>query len=55
MLEGEPYEALANDGQMAAYFHNGFWSPMDTIKDKEYLESLWYSGNAPWQPTLGKL
>lgn len=48
MLEGKPYELLAKDGQMSAYFHNGFWSPMDTIKDKRYLENLWESGNPPW-------
>lgn len=49
MLEAEPFEKLAADGQMAAYRHNGFWSPMDTMRDKEYLEELWESGRAPWK------
>ena len=38
--EREPLEALANDGQMAAYDHSGFWQPMDTLRDKNYLEEL---------------
>ena len=49
MLEALPFERLAADGQMAAYKHNGFWSPMDNIHDKEYLEKLWDAGNAPWK------
>jgi glucose-1-phosphate cytidylyltransferase len=49
MLEDKPYELLAKDGQMGAYFHKGFWSPMDTVKDKEYLEGLWNTGSAPWK------
>lgn len=49
MLEAEPFEHLAMDGQMAAYRHNGFWSPMDNIHDREYLEKLWMSGKAPWK------
>ena len=49
MLESEPFERLAKDGQMVAYKHNGFWSPMDTMRDKEYLEDLWQKGNAPWK------
>ncbi len=49
MLESGPFERLARDGQMAAYKHNGFWSPMDTMRDKEYLEDLWQRGNAPWK------
>ncbi|MCI1965470.1 MAG: glucose-1-phosphate cytidylyltransferase [Oscillospiraceae bacterium] len=48
MLEQRPYEKLADDGQMSAYHHQGFWSPMDTIKDKLYLENLVKSNNAPW-------
>jgi len=47
--EREPLEALANDGQMAAYDHSGFWQPMDTLRDKNYLEELWASGKAPWK------
>lgn len=50
MLEGEPFEHLVAEGQMAAYRHNGFWSPMDNMHDKEYLERLWKSGKAPWKP-----
>ena len=49
MLEMEPYERLANEGQMAAYKHYGFWQPMDTLRDKNYLESQWQSGAAPWK------
>ena len=49
MLETVPFERLAADGQMAAYKHPGFWSPMDNIHDREYLEKLWDSGTAPWK------
>lgn len=49
MLETEPYERLAKDGQMVAYKHDGFWSPMDTMRDKSYLEKQWQSRNAPWK------
>lgn len=49
MLEGRPFEQLAAEGQMAAYKHMGFWSPMDNIHDRDYLENLWNSGNAPWR------
>ena len=47
--EQEPLEELAKSGQMAAYRHEGFWQPMDTLRDKNYLESLWSSGEAPWK------
>jgi len=47
--EREPLEALARNGQIAAYTHNGFWQPMDTLRDKIKLEELWQSGNAPWK------
>jgi len=47
--EREPMEQLARESQMAAYFHSGFWQPMDTLRDKTYLESLWASGKAPWK------
>ena len=47
--EREPMESLARDGQMAAYFHHGFWQPMDTLRDKTHLEELWGSGKAPWK------
>jgi glucose-1-phosphate cytidylyltransferase len=47
--EREPLEALARDGQLSAYTHNGFWQPMDTLRDKIKLEELWQSGHAPWK------
>ena len=47
--EREPLERLAEDGQLAAYQHQGFWQPMDTLRDKTYLEELWASGRAPWK------
>lgn len=47
--EREPLESLAKSGQMSAYEHRGFWQPMDTLRDKNYLEDLWSSGNAPWK------
>ena len=49
MLEKGPFEKLAGDGQMMAYCHEGFWSPMDTVHDKAYLEELWMAGQAPWK------
>jgi glucose-1-phosphate cytidylyltransferase len=49
MLEASPLEAVAKDGEMTAYRHGGFWSPMDTLRDKVYLEELWESGKAPWK------
>ncbi len=47
--EREPLERLADAGQLSAYRHTGFWQPMDTLKDKKTLESLWESGEAPWK------
>jgi len=47
--EREPMERLAREGQLAAYLHRGFWHAMDTLRDKNFLESLWQSGNAPWK------
>lgn len=47
--EREPMEKLANDGTLAAYRHTGFWHPMDTLRDKNVLEDLWCSGQAPWK------
>ena len=49
MLEAGPFERIVGDGGMAAYKHDGFWSPMDTLRDKNYLEELWDSGQAPWK------
>ena len=48
MLEDEPFERLVADRQMNAYIHEGFWSPMDNLRDKEYLEQLITNGEAPW-------
>jgi len=47
--ELEPMETLAKDGEMSAYEHNGFWQPMDTLRDKIQLEKLWSEGKAPWK------
>lgn len=47
--EREPMERLAKEGQLAAYQHEGFWQPMDTLRDKMHLEKLWESGKAPWK------
>jgi glucose-1-phosphate cytidylyltransferase len=47
--EREPMEQLAEQGQLAAFRHQGFWQPMDTLRDKQTLESLWNTGQAPWQ------
>src|SRR3954454_12427916 len=47
--EREPMERLAAEGQLGVYFHHGFWQPMDTVRDKNHLESLWNSGRAPWK------
>lgn len=55
MLEDSPFERLAGEGQMNAYRHNGFWSPMDTMHDKAYLENLWIQGKAPWKVEEDKL
>lgn len=47
--EREPLEGLARDGQLAAFEHNGFWQPMDTLRDKQHLEGLWDADVAPWK------
>ena len=49
MWERAPLERLADEGQLAAFQHTGFWQPMDTLRDKTYLEELWASGQAPWK------
>lgn len=48
ILERDPLERLATEGQLMAYRHEGFWQPMDTVREKRVLESLWDSGAAPW-------
>ena len=47
--EVEPMEGLAKDGELSAFKHAGFWQPMDTLRDRIYLEDLWKSGSAPWK------
>ena len=47
--ELSPLEHLAASGQLKAFKHDGFWQPMDTLRDKNYLEELWSKGNAPWK------
>ncbi len=47
--EGEPLVGLVNLGQLMAFEHQGFWQPMDTLRDKNHLEALWDSGRAPWK------
>ena len=47
--EQQPMESLAQQDQMSAFEHNGFWQPMDTLRDKKYLEDLWRSKKAPWK------
>jgi glucose-1-phosphate cytidylyltransferase len=49
IFEREPLERLAAEGRLMAYTHNGFWQPMDTMRDKQLLEELWESGSAPWK------
>ena len=49
ILEREALEALANDKQLMAFRHAGFWQPMDTLREKQILDSLWSSGKAPWK------
>jgi glucose-1-phosphate cytidylyltransferase len=47
--EGGPLESLVAEGQLMAFEHDGFWQPMDTLRDKNHLEELWQSGRAPWK------
>ncbi len=47
--EKEPLEALAAEANLAAYFHHGFWQPMDTLRDRNHLEALWQANKAPWK------
>lgn len=47
--ELDPLTGLAKDGQLSAFHHEGFWQPMDTLREKNYLEKLWSNGNAPWK------
>jgi glucose-1-phosphate cytidylyltransferase len=47
--EKEPLEKLADMEELSAFKHNGFWQPMDTLRDKNYLEDLWKKNQAPWK------
>jgi glucose-1-phosphate cytidylyltransferase len=49
MFEQEPLQKLTSRNQVQAFFHHGFWQPMDTLRDKQRLEELWNSGRAPWK------
>ncbi len=49
MLEMEPFDRIAQDGEMIAYEHEGFWQAMDTRKEVDYLNELWFRGEAPWK------
>ena len=49
IFEKEPLESVAKAGQLTAFKHEGFWKPMDTLRDKTELEALWASQNAPWK------
>lgn len=49
VLENEPLENLAREGNLVAYKHTGFWQPMDTLRDKRHLDELWKTGSAPWK------
>jgi glucose-1-phosphate cytidylyltransferase len=49
VLEAQPLERLADDGELMAYRHHGFWHCMDTLRDKNRLQEMWDSGEAPWK------
>lgn len=49
IFEKAPLEKLADEGNLKAYHHDGFWKPMDTLNDKNKLEEMWVKGNAPWK------
>ena len=51
-FEKDPLEKLASNGELLAYHHNGFWMPMDTLRDKVELEEIWIQGDAPWKKTF---
>lgn len=51
VFEAEPLHMLATQGQLAAFEHDGFWMPMDTLRDRDELNRIWDQGHAPWVPT----
>lgn len=55
LLEHEPLMGLADDGELSVYKHDGFWQPMDTLREKRMLEDLWASGNPPWAKSAKEL
>lgn len=52
VLENEPLQKLASDGQLSAFRHEGFWQPMDTFRESKILNDLWASGQAPWRTDI---
>ena len=48
-LESGPIPRIVSKGQLAAFKHEGFWQPMDTLREKQILNDLWLKGNAPWK------
>ncbi|MFH1362105.1 MAG: glucose-1-phosphate cytidylyltransferase, partial [bacterium] len=48
-FENDPVRKLAKSGELMAYKHDGFWQPMDTLREKKILEDLWETGAAPWK------
>ena len=53
VLENDPLARLSKDGQLTMFRHRGFWACMDTQRDKDHLEGMWTSGNAPWMTKAG--
>ena len=53
LWERDPLEKLAAEGQLMAYFHEGFWQPMDTLREQRLLQTLWETGKAPWTQISG--
>ena len=49
VFEKAPLETVASMGELDAYIHNGFWKPMDTLREKMQLEEMWANGTAPWK------
>jgi glucose-1-phosphate cytidylyltransferase len=49
VLEQQPLNRLASEGQIAAYIHKGFWQCMDTYREQQLLTTMWNNGNAPWK------
>jgi glucose-1-phosphate cytidylyltransferase len=47
--EGQPLETLAQMGELFAYIHEGFWQPMDTLREKNHLQHMWETNVAPWK------